>query len=158
MVISLTPTPQSLYVKGHQFSFAKTADNQAVARKRAEESDALRLEEKRRLVDGLFAQENSRIRRAGGVPWNVQRDGISSNTSPADESAHQPPGELTEEGESRPMAESTSAMETHVPEQGEAEFAQTLATALEGFPARDPETGQVPALPVSHSDILLNLR
>lgn len=51
------------------------------------------------------------------------------------------------------MVEPTSAMETRVPEQEEAEFAQTLETALEDFPARDPETGQVPALSVSHSDM-----
>ena len=140
-----------MYVKGHQFSFGKTADNQAVARKRAEESDALRLEEKRRLVDGLFAQQNSRIRRAGGIPWTTPGEGTSSKSSSREELSRQLPDGPADVEESKPTAESTSAMETRVPEQEEAEFAQTLETALEDFPGRDLETGQVTALPVSRS-------
>jgi hypothetical protein len=149
---ALTPISPSLYVKGHQFNFAKSADNQAIARKRAEESDALRREEKRRLVDGLLAQQNGRIQRAGGTPWKVAESGAEPGVDADDENTTQPliqPGE--QEEESKPTGSSTSALETRMPEQEEAEFAQKLEAVLEDFPPRDPETGQVVAVPVSLS-------
>jgi hypothetical protein len=141
-----------LYVKGHQFSFAKSADNQAIARKRAEESDALRREEKRRLVDGLLAQQNSRIQRAGGTPWKVPESGAESGVNAQGGNVAQPLDQPEDqEQKTRPTETSTSALETRMPEQEEAEFAQKLEAALEDFPPRDIETGQVVAVPVSLS-------
>jgi hypothetical protein len=141
-----------LYVKGHQFNYAKSADNQAIARKRAEESDALRREEKRRLVDGLFAQQNGRIQRAGGTPWKITESGVESGVNAPGENNTQPLDQSEDQEEkTRPTETSTSALETRMPEQEEAEFAQKLEAVLEDFPPRDPETGQVVAVPVSLS-------
>lgn len=139
-----------MYVKGHQFNFAKSADNQAIARKRAEESDAQRREEKRRLVDGLFAQQNGRIQRAGGTPWRVPESGAGLGVNAPGENDAQSPNQPGEQQEQTgTTGTSTSALETRMPEQEDAEFAQKLEAVLEDFPPRDSETGQIVAVPVS---------
>lgn len=106
------------------------------------------------MVDGLLAQQASRIRRAGGTPWNVAINGngsdVGANGDLAPQLLNQP---AEKEEEIRPVGESTSALETRMPEQEDAEFAQTLEAALEDFPPRDQETGQVAALPVSLFDV-----
>jgi hypothetical protein len=51
----------------------------------------------------------------------------------------------------RTEADTTSAMDTRVPETDDAELAQQLEETLEAFPSRDTETGQVPPLGVSLS-------
>lgn len=144
---TLIADPYSLYTKGNQLNFAKTADNQAVARKRAEESDALRREEKRRLVDGLLAQQETRIRRAGGTPWDAVGIQAGSSVNPSAKQSPQPLEHVGENGkEPKVTADTTSALDTRVPETEEAEFAQKLEAALDEFPKRDPETGQVPPM------------
>lgn len=56
--------------------------------------------------------------------------------------------------EQRTEADTTSAMDTRMPETQEAELAQKLEETLEAFPSRDAETGQVPPLGVSFPPLL----
>lgn len=121
-----------MYVKGNQLSFAKTPDNQSVARKRADEADALRREEKRRTVDALLMAAE-----AGRPVGPTAQEGLNGVARPA-----------AGRGE-RMETDEVSAMDTRVPETQDAAFAQRLEETLESFPSRDPEMRQVPPLGVS---------
>jgi hypothetical protein len=137
-------------MKGSSLSYAKSAENQSVARKRAEESDGLRREEKRRLVDTLLGQQDERIRRAGGKAWGIPP--TTALGSSAEQSSKQPPtisNEAAETGEAGvPASDTTSALDTRMPETVEAEFAQELEKALSEFPEKNAENGQILAAQV----------
>ncbi|KAI5455293.1 actin-like protein arp8 [Naganishia albida] len=131
----------SLYVKGNQLSFAKTPDNQSVARKRADEADALRREEKRRTVDALLMAAAEA--EAGRPVGPTAQEGLNGVARPA-----------AGRGE-RMETDEVSAMDTRVPETQDAAFAQRLEETLESFPSRDPEMRQVPPLGVANEETII---
>jgi hypothetical protein len=72
----------------------------------------------------------------------------SSTTKDAPKGEAERKDDVAEEGQ-RTEADTTSAMDTRMPETQEAELAQKLEETLEAFPSRDTETGQIPPLGVS---------
>ncbi|KAJ9104346.1 hypothetical protein QFC19_003988 [Naganishia cerealis] len=146
----------SLYVKGNQLNFSKSADNQSVARKRAEESDGLRREEKRRLVDSLLGKQEERIRRAGGKPWDPTEPSAGSSVNSSRKQSPSIANEAdTTNAAGNIISDGTSAIDTRMPEPLEAEFAQELETALSDFPTKNLENGQVPALQILNDETII---
>jgi hypothetical protein len=147
-------------MKGSSLSYSKSADNQSIARKRAEESDGLRREEKRRLVDTLLGQQDERIRRAGGKAWGPTSTTAGSSANPSRKRSPTTLIEAAPNGETATAtSETTSALDTRMPETLEAAFAQELETALKEFPEKSADNGQIPAPQVNtlhcqNSDLL----